>query len=895
MPFTFADLDKLDSGARFYTADLHVHTYGGSADVKDPTCTVEAILDAAAAAGLGLVSITDHNNDKHVLTSLTYGAKYADRLLVVPGVEISTAHGHLLVYGDPSKPETIGVLLARIGLEGPKGDRDTHTTKSMADVISEADKLGLLSIAAHIDRGKTGFETLADGYPNWKKDILMSPGLYGLDFDDPAHLVWFSSDDEAGDAGGQRRAIARQREQKLGHTGRPILAAVQNSDAHALDHFTAALLSKTLTRYKMTELTFEGLRTALTDPESRVRPKAMIPSSLPRIRGIHVTAGFLDGEIYRFSDNLNTFIGGRGTGKSTAIQSLAYGLGLADSFASQGNCPDSVIVFCEDATGVLYRYERQKGGSAVAKSKLGKGVQEVPLDSFRVEFYRQGELAEVAKDPLKNPTLLQSFLDRHLTLSDLRAKQDVLLEELRNNSGELIPLETAAQQLAQTQKALQEVEQKLDAAKEGKLQELAELQGKIAAEKALVQGIRDFAASFEAGLVFDRAKKDFDALRSSVGAVTGDAECEAAFQAAKEVVGAANQWIKEQQDTFNLGLKGFGSTLRQTVGPVPQRHSAWDDEIAKKSEQLRAQGLSGGLAQLNRLLELKATHIKTIARLTEQQPTLVAARLRRAELLAALAAVRNEVAERRKGQVHTINQSFKETIEDYSIYLFYEPSGICDEFLATVLDVMQGTYFQQKPAEKLCRAIDPSMLATLVSGGDAATISTKGGVDLDWAQQLVLRFAQLPQLHRLQVTDKPPCPTIRVLTKSVPQIDIPVNELSDGQKHTILLTIAMLAESNDPLIIDQPEDDLDNAFIFRSVVKTLRYIKERRQVIVVTHNANIAVLGDSELIFPMRQEGVKGRAFERGAIDRGPTKQAVQDVLEGGTTAFLRRKAIYGV
>ena len=64
---------------------------------------------------------------------------------------------------------------------------------------------------------------------------------------------------QAGDAGGQRRAITRQREQTLGHTGRPILAAVQNSDAHTLGHFTAALVSKTLTRYKMTELTFEGL------------------------------------------------------------------------------------------------------------------------------------------------------------------------------------------------------------------------------------------------------------------------------------------------------------------------------------------------------------------------------------------------------------------------------------------------------------------------------------------------------------------------------------------------------------------------------------------------------------------------------------------------------------
>src|SRR5215469_7263958 len=135
--FTFADLDKLEVGARFYTADLHVHSFGSSADVKDPALTVEAIIDAAAAAGLGLVSITDHNNDKSVLSSVAYGVKYADKLLVLPGVEISTANGHLLVYGDPAKPDSIGVLLAKIGLEGPKGDRDTHTTKSMADVIGQ--------------------------------------------------------------------------------------------------------------------------------------------------------------------------------------------------------------------------------------------------------------------------------------------------------------------------------------------------------------------------------------------------------------------------------------------------------------------------------------------------------------------------------------------------------------------------------------------------------------------------------------------------------------------------------------------------------------------------------------------------------------------------------------
>jgi len=104
----------------------------------------------------------------------------------------------------------------------------------------------------------------------------------------------------------------------------------------------------------------------------------------------------------------------------------------------------------------------------------------------------------------------------------------------------------------------------------------------------------------------------------------------------------------------------------------------------------------------------------------------------------------------------------------------------------------------------------------------------------------------------------------------------------------------MLAESNIPLVIDQPEDDLDNAFIFSAVVKVLRSIKERRQVILVTHNANIAVLGDAELLLPMRRSGDGGCAFDRGSIDKTETKKAVLTILEGGDLAFRRRQEIYG-
>ncbi|OPY85729.1 MAG: hypothetical protein A4E65_00056 [Syntrophorhabdus sp. PtaU1.Bin153] len=88
-------------------------------------------------------------------------------------------------------------------------------------------------------------------------------------------------------------------------------------------------------------------------------------------------------------------------------------------------------------------------------------------------------------------------------------------------------------------------------------------------------------------------------------------------------------------------------------------------------------------------------------------------------------------------------------------------------------------------------------------------------------------------------------------------------------------------------------DDLDNAFIFSSIITTLRAIKERRQVILVTHNANIAVLGDSELILPMFHENDCGKIKRRGSIDADATKRSVLDILEGGSDAFLRRKEIY--
>ena len=93
----FKELRVLENGARFLNVDLHIHSYGASHDVKDMTMTPQAIVDSAAKQGLSVIAITDHNSNKNVEPAIAHAQEhYAGKVLVVPGVEVTTAHGHML-------------------------------------------------------------------------------------------------------------------------------------------------------------------------------------------------------------------------------------------------------------------------------------------------------------------------------------------------------------------------------------------------------------------------------------------------------------------------------------------------------------------------------------------------------------------------------------------------------------------------------------------------------------------------------------------------------------------------------------------------------------------------------------------------------------------------------
>ena len=123
-------------------------------------------------------------------------------------------------------------------------------------------------------------------------------------------------------------------------------------------------------------------------------------------------------------------------------------------------------------------------------------------------------------------------------------------------------------------------------------------------------------------------------------------------------------------------------------------------------------------------------------------------------------------------------------------------------------------------------------------------------------------------------------------------------DLSPVEKGLLLLVFYLqLDRERIPLVIDQPEDNLDNESIFNVLAKCIRQAKRRRQVICVTHNANLAIGADAEEVVCVKLDKAKGFKFsyESGAIENPKISSRILDILEGSQPAFVKRRLKYGI
>lgn len=215
------------------------------------------------------------------------------------------------------------------------------------------------------------------------------------------------------------------------------------------------------------------------------------------------------------------------------------------------------------------------------------------------------------------------------------------------------------------------------------------------------------------------------------------------------------------------------------------------------------------------------------------------------------------------------------------------------------VNFLEGCKLEGVGAKKLAWVVEgdfsPANLAATIREGEQALKQSNWGLTPAVIQALCrMTESLLLQLEELLLPD-----TMAIelnVTHGEREANFrPIDDLSTGQQCTAVLHLLLL-DNQDPLILDQPEDNLDNAFIAERIVSELRRAKLVRQFLFATHNANIPVFGDAEWIGVLSVDDNKGRILpeQQGAIDVPAIQQLSAEILEGGKSAFNQRREKYG-
>ncbi|MGA2059420.1 MAG: hypothetical protein ABSG67_02980, partial [Thermoguttaceae bacterium] len=217
-----------------------------------------------------------------------------------------------------------------------------------------------------------------------------------------------------------------------------------------------------------------------------------------------------------------------------------------------------------------------------------------------------------------------------------------------------------------------------------------------------------------------------------------------------------------------------------------------------------------------------------------------------------------------------------------------EQFGDVSAYQRILVDALKGAGIRHiVVAQRIATALPPRDLSGIVKDRDSRGLVDQVGLNADQADKVIdaLNNSQvLFSLEAVELNDKP-----RIELKDGDTYKDSLS-ISTGQKCTSILPILLL-DSDRPLLVDQPEDNLDNGFIYDTVVTRIREVKTHRQLIFVTHNPNIPVLGDAAKVFVFKSNGIKAWIEKEGTVD--DCSEQIVTLLEGGEEAFKLRKQRY--
>lgn len=885
------DYTSTNSGAKFYKADLHIHSYGedGSFDVIDTTMTPENIVDTSIEKGLSIISITDHNEVQNSKKAIKHAE--GKEILVIPGIEISTLQGHLLVYFE--KYDELKNFRGKLIISD---DRET-CTQGIVECLNFAKQYNGLGILAHIS-SNAGFEKTIGRFDPKMSVILKHECLYGLEISDKTEIDLYTERDKSVDAS-KRMHFINQRKEILNLEKDFEFPKLMSSDAHTIDRLgTNADGEKKLTRIKLDILSFHAFRIALISSNSRIRIENLIPEKLSRFVGMSLNGGLLANQIIHFSSNLTCIIGGRGAGKSTLLEAIRVGSGNNSgmSVVDSEVWPDEINLTYEDETGQLINFVREKNSNTINTSS------EEGISKIAIESYGQGETAKTIQFSEKKPQYLIDFLNSFLDLDELNSEDKNLRDQLHENQSKVRSLRLEITQIPEVTKMKVNLEGKLKQLQQDKARDLVNFHLALVREKEIRVNIKvDLNELFTKYRDILSDKTIFDSFEEIDGNEIKVGKDN--FIKVKEIVKMFGDIVSVKQTELSTELKQKIEELKVQLRDWASKETEIQEKINAKKKEFEEKGIPFDIGKINQITKDVVTYQNKLKLLEKKDVELKDLLKSRNALIRQRLNVKSKIYYQHHEFGKTINDNLKNSVDDFFVSVKYKEGKYSPAFEQAIRNLTQ---WRNKKTEAFANSITPLEFIMAVRKKNLFFMKNiednNGRMFNDDEISSLLSKAQenynYEDFETLVYDDKPSI----IVTKTVSDengnnqtVRRSLNQLSLGQQQSILLAILLQSKSKVPLLIDQPEDNLDSEFIYKSIVKNLRRIKEFRQVIIVTHNPNIAVLGDAELIIPLKSTSIKSVIMKRGSIDTDQTRKSCCEILEGGKQAFKRRQEIYKI
>jgi ABC-type lipoprotein export system ATPase subunit len=627
---------------------------------------------------------------------------------------------------------------------------------------------------------------------------------------------------------------------------------------------------------KIGDFNFEAIRFSLIDYENRfsIPPIQEIHNS--HIKSISFQGGLLNGKTVSFSPELNNLIGIRGSGKSSILEILRYTL----------NIPSGSQPVDKDYKDDLIRHVLKSGGKAIveAVNRFGEIYKIERIYGQKEDIYKGDELqqgislAAILRQPIyfgqkdlsnKNADFENDLVNKLVggKLNDVQIKIDEQKQEVKKIVNEIQNLNNLSQLRKETETAKANAEHKLQVFKEKgvadklHLQTVFESDGeRLRRQKANItsyindlQMLIDNHGHWMARLPVSTVNAEiFDAAGNLIRRLMAD------FDTLKTIIINAKKTDDDFQaviDRFlakEFELKEEFAAIKRDID-IPELNP---DDFININRELETSKL--------KLLEIEKTETKRIE--LERKLNGSVNRLddlwhKRFILL--------------KTEVDKINQ------HGGKLYIDVKYKGRDDKFIDKLQDIFKGSHITKNMYSGIKDAYMDFIDMRKDEFRKLADIVTENQL-LDVKD----RFnANLSDLLTFQVEN-------RIIIKFDGKA---LKEHSLGQRASALILFLLSQKENDVLIIDQPEDDLDNQTIYNDVIREIKRLKGQMQFIFATHNANIPVLGDSEMVIACGYIPDTEIITEAGSIDCRNIQQKIIDIMEGGKEAFEIRKNIYKI